>query len=216
MEGYLHLRIAPWLRRLVTRLIALVPAVLVICAGGRGVDAATPGPEPGDSQPAALVRGDPADPFHLEPAEHGSVRHALVGPGAGLDRGGDHRRAQRQAGARPDRRLGELAADETGAMVGPIPLAGWWPAVCMVSTGGAVLLLVWVTIKPWFVRRRRGCRQPSVQLDWVEALRPRPLAHDRRRPGTQPGRRRDPQPRPRPGPDAARASWSCCTWSTRR
>src|SRR4051812_38722077 len=30
MEGYLHLRIAPWLRRLVTRLIALVPAVLVI------------------------------------------------------------------------------------------------------------------------------------------------------------------------------------------
>ena len=30
MEGYLNLRIAPWLRRLVTRLIALIPAVVVI------------------------------------------------------------------------------------------------------------------------------------------------------------------------------------------
>src|SRR4029079_13354132 len=30
MEGYLHLRIAPWLRRMTTRLIALTPAVLVI------------------------------------------------------------------------------------------------------------------------------------------------------------------------------------------
>ena len=34
MEGYLHLRIAPWLRRLITRLIALVPAVLVIALTG--------------------------------------------------------------------------------------------------------------------------------------------------------------------------------------
>ncbi|MCE2846799.1 MAG: Nramp family divalent metal transporter [Sphingobacteriales bacterium] len=30
MEGYLDLRIAPWIRRLITRLIAIVPAVLVI------------------------------------------------------------------------------------------------------------------------------------------------------------------------------------------
>ncbi len=30
MEGYLHLRIAPWLRRLVTRLLAVIPAILVI------------------------------------------------------------------------------------------------------------------------------------------------------------------------------------------
>ena len=34
MEGYLHLRIAPWLRRLITRLIALIPAVLVIGLAG--------------------------------------------------------------------------------------------------------------------------------------------------------------------------------------
>jgi manganese transport protein len=30
MEGYLHLRIAPWLRRLITRLLAVVPAIVAI------------------------------------------------------------------------------------------------------------------------------------------------------------------------------------------
>lgn len=30
MEGYLNLRIAPWIRRLITRIIAIVPAVIVI------------------------------------------------------------------------------------------------------------------------------------------------------------------------------------------
>jgi len=34
MEGFLNLRIAPWLRRLVTRLIAIVPAVLVTLLAG--------------------------------------------------------------------------------------------------------------------------------------------------------------------------------------
>ena len=32
MEGFINLRIRPWLRRLITRLIAIVPAVIVICA----------------------------------------------------------------------------------------------------------------------------------------------------------------------------------------
>src|SRR5262249_5365082 len=36
MEGYLHLKIAPWLRRLVTRLVALLPAVVVIATAGEG------------------------------------------------------------------------------------------------------------------------------------------------------------------------------------
>ena len=36
MEGYLHIRIAPWLRRLVTRVAALIPAVLVISYVGEG------------------------------------------------------------------------------------------------------------------------------------------------------------------------------------
>src|SRR3954468_10111090 len=36
MEGFLNIRITPWLRRLVTRLVALVPAVLVIMFVGEG------------------------------------------------------------------------------------------------------------------------------------------------------------------------------------
>jgi len=34
MEGYLQLRINPWLRRLITRLLAIIPAVLVILVAG--------------------------------------------------------------------------------------------------------------------------------------------------------------------------------------
>jgi len=34
MEGYLHLRINPWMRRLLTRIIAIVPAVIVILVYG--------------------------------------------------------------------------------------------------------------------------------------------------------------------------------------
>ncbi len=36
MEGYLHLRIAPWLRRIITRLLAVVPAILVVTFMGEG------------------------------------------------------------------------------------------------------------------------------------------------------------------------------------
>jgi manganese transport protein len=37
MEGYLNLRIQPWVRRIVTRLIAIVPAVIVISVFGESV-----------------------------------------------------------------------------------------------------------------------------------------------------------------------------------
>lgn len=36
MEGFIHWRIRPWLRRLITRLVAIVPAVLVIGLRGEG------------------------------------------------------------------------------------------------------------------------------------------------------------------------------------
>jgi manganese transport protein len=37
MEGYLNLRIQPWVRRIITRLIAIVPALIVIVIFGEGV-----------------------------------------------------------------------------------------------------------------------------------------------------------------------------------
>jgi manganese transport protein len=36
MEGYINLRLRPWLRRLITRLIAIIPAVIVIGVWGEG------------------------------------------------------------------------------------------------------------------------------------------------------------------------------------
>src|SRR5205823_3362709 len=36
MEGFMHWRIAPWLRRLITRLLAILPAVVVINLRGDG------------------------------------------------------------------------------------------------------------------------------------------------------------------------------------
>jgi manganese transport protein len=39
MEGFINLRIRPWLRRLITRLVAIVPALIVVIAyGERGID----------------------------------------------------------------------------------------------------------------------------------------------------------------------------------
>lgn len=38
MEGFLNIRLAPWLRRLITRLIAIIPAVIVTALyGEKGV-----------------------------------------------------------------------------------------------------------------------------------------------------------------------------------
>jgi manganese transport protein len=40
MEGFLNLRLRPWLRRLITRLIAIIPAVIVtMLYGDRGIGA---------------------------------------------------------------------------------------------------------------------------------------------------------------------------------
>ena len=36
MEGFLHIRLRPWLRRLLTRLVAIVPALLTIVFLGEG------------------------------------------------------------------------------------------------------------------------------------------------------------------------------------
>ena len=36
MEGFLHLRLKPWLRRLITRSLAIVPAAIVIGVAGEG------------------------------------------------------------------------------------------------------------------------------------------------------------------------------------
>ncbi len=176
MEGYLHLRIAPWLRRLITRLLALIPAVLVISLAGEQFDGRPDHPEPGDLEPPALVRRDPPDPLHVESAEHGHLCHAVVGACPGLDDRRGHRRAQRQAGRRSDQpvdRPGDGIREIHRA--DPIKLAGGSGSV-RACTSAVGALLVWVTIKPIVRRSPPWLPKPAVKLDWMAALRPRTLS----------------------------------------
>ena len=70
MEGFVNIRLRPWLRRLITRLVAIVPAVIVvICMASAGRRA--PRAQPGDSEPAAAVRGVSARELHRRPAQDG-------------------------------------------------------------------------------------------------------------------------------------------------
>ena len=52
MEGYLQLRINPWARRLLTRLLAIIPALIVILIYGEDKCGCTVGVEPGGTEPA--------------------------------------------------------------------------------------------------------------------------------------------------------------------
>ena len=79
MEGFLHLRLRPWVRRLITRGHRH-------CAGGggrhsiwrvRNREAARD--EPGGAQPAAVVCGVPAGALHLGSREDGGVRERRRG-----------------------------------------------------------------------------------------------------------------------------------------
>src|SRR5262249_33847521 len=68
MEGFLHLRLRPWVRRLVTRCIALLPALVVIALVGHE-PAAAPAPGPGRPAPPAAEAAAPAPPDTPAPEE---------------------------------------------------------------------------------------------------------------------------------------------------
>jgi manganese transport protein len=70
MEGFLNIRIRPWLRRLITRLIAIIPAVIVSIIGASR-DGQAADPQPGDPEPAAVVRRLSAGNVHLQQAQDG-------------------------------------------------------------------------------------------------------------------------------------------------
>ncbi|MBV8383398.1 MAG: Nramp family divalent metal transporter [Planctomycetaceae bacterium] len=175
MEGYLRLRIAPWLRRLVTRLIALTPAVAVIALAGEG------------ATQQLLVLSQVVLSLQLSfaviPLIHFTSNRRNMGAFAtpwwaqvlawltatiivGLN------------GKLVLDKIGEwvaLAAG-SGARIGPMPVS--WPvAGALYGLATAVLaLLAWVTLKPWLRPSPSWTPKPSVALDWVETLRCRPLS----------------------------------------
>jgi manganese transport protein len=175
MEGFLHLRIAPWLRRLITRLLALIPAVLVIGFAGEG------------STQQLLVLSQVILSLQLSfaviPLIHFTSNRRNMGEFATPTwaQGLAWLTAAIIVGLNAKLVLdkaGEWVAQsaDSGLRVGPIPLS-WLVAAGLYGLSAAVFaLLAWVTVKPW-VRPSPAWRpKPSVQLDWVDMLRPRPLA----------------------------------------
>jgi manganese transport protein len=175
MEGYLNLRIAPWLRRLITRLIALVPAVLVIYLAGES------------STQRLIVLSQVILSLQLSfaviPLIHFTSNRRNMGELATPWWG---QFLAWTVAAIIVALNGKLVLDQvgqwvswaarTGIRIGPIPLA-WLIAGSLYGLiAGAVALLAWVTIKPLVRSSPAWLPVQSVKLNWVEALRPRALA----------------------------------------
>jgi manganese transport protein len=168
MEGYLHLRIAPWLRRLITRMVALVPAVIVIALAGEG------------STQSLLVLSQVILSLQLSfaviPLIHFTSDPKNMGEFA------TPRWARVLAWSAAAIIVGlnaKLVVDEVNGWIG----LAWqsWPRAGAIAlgagiyavVGGAAALLVWVTIKPMVRPGPAWSPPPSVELDWADALRPR-------------------------------------------
>jgi manganese transport protein len=175
MEGYLHLRLAPWLRRLITRLIALVPAVIVISLAGE------------HATQRMLILSQVVLSLQLSfaviPLIHFTSNRKNMGEFATPWWG---QVLAWTAAAVIVALNGKLVLDQVGQAVsytsgmatrfGPLQLS-WIVAGSLYGvTGGAAVVLGWVTVKPIWRSSPAWLPKPSVKLDWVKALRPRRLA----------------------------------------
>ena len=172
MEGYLDLKIAPWLRRMITRALALIPAVLTIAlVGERSTQQLLVLSQVVLSLQLAFAviplihftsnrrnMGSFATPWWGQVLAW-SAASIIVGLNAKL----------------VSDKIGEWVklAAASGRTIGPVPLS-WVVAGALYGVAlSALALLVWVTIKP-FVRPSNPWKpEPTVELDWADALRPR-------------------------------------------
>jgi manganese transport protein len=175
MEGYLHLKIAPWLRRLTTRVLALVPAVLVISLTGE------------DSTQNLLVLSQVVLSLQLAFAVIPLIQFTSNKRNMGAFATPWWARILAWLVAAIIVTLnGKLVLDQMNTWVeqarestyhlGPIPLE-WIVAGTLYGLAASMaLLLLWITIKPFVRPSPAWAPAPTVQLDWVDALRPRSLS----------------------------------------
>ena len=117
MEGFLNIRLPAWLRRLITRLIAIIPAVIVTALSG----------ERGAGQLLILSQVIlsmqlsfavvPAGHVHQRQGQDGRVREPAVGAGDRLGGRDRHRLAQRLAAHRDVPHVALSAARALGALL---------------------------------------------------------------------------------------------------
>jgi manganese transport protein len=172
MEGYLDLKIAPWLRRMITRSLALIPAVLTIALVGE------------EATQHLLVLSQVVLSLQLAfaviPLIHFTSNRRNMGSfatplwGRALAWSSASIIVALNAKLVSDKIVEWVAmAADSGRTVGPVPLS-WIVAAALYGVAfSALSLLVWVTIKP-FVRPSNPWKpEPTVELDWADALRPR-------------------------------------------
>ena len=175
MEGYLDLKLAPWLRRLITRSLALIPAVLTIALVGE------------HATQHLLVLSQVVLSLQLSfaviPLIHFTSDRRNMGEFATPAWGRVLAWASATiiVGLNAKLVLDKIVewvgmAAESGRTVGPVPLS-WVVAGSLYSiTLSALGLLVWVTIKP-FVRPSPPWKPaPILEVDWSDALRPRQVS----------------------------------------
>jgi manganese transport protein len=175
MEGYLDLKVAPWLRRLLTRSLALVPAVLTIALAG---DQATQ---------QLLVLSQVVLSLQLSfaviPLIHFTSDRRNMGEFATPIWG----RVLAWASAIVIVALNaKLVSDKivewvtmaagSGRAIGPIPLSWVVGGLLYGIALSALALLAWVTIKPIVRPSPPWKPEPSPELDWADALRPRQVS----------------------------------------
>ena len=151
MEGFLNFRMRPWLRRLITRALAIIPAALTIYFAG-------------EKSTFGLLLLSQAIlsmqlPFAIVPLIHFTNDHARmgefaqfqVGAGFGLDDRLRHHRAELLAGLAGDRGVARRRRALAAAHLGHS------------GTGGLFLLglLVWIMFEPWITGRAR--RRPGLR-----------------------------------------------------
>ena len=79
MEGFVHLKVSPWLRRLITRGLAIIPTIIVVALNGERGNGEAADPEPGDFVAATQFCCDPAGDLHRRPREDGRVCECYAG-----------------------------------------------------------------------------------------------------------------------------------------
>ena len=174
MEGYLHIKIAPWMRRLATRLLALGPAVAVVALAGEG------------SLQRLIVLSQVVLSLQLSfavvPLIHFTSNRRNMGELATPIWG--QVLAWLTAAIIAALNLWLVlkqvadwvsAAADSGSRIAGLPTS-WLLAGSLYGTVAASgALLLWITLKPWLRPEPAWTPEPSVKLDWTVALRPRPL-----------------------------------------
>ena len=126
MEGFMNIRLRPWLRRLITRLIAIVPAIIVVALYG----------EQGTG--ALLILSQvilslqlpfavfPLVRFTSDRVQDGAVHRARVGRRPGVAGGGYHCGAERLAAVPDDSRLTHVSTASSSRSRTRPPIGRSW------------------------------------------------------------------------------------------